>query len=986
MEEFYNIFTSEIRVKILEILQKESLSYSDLLTKLDFNTTGKLNFHLKSLQGLLEKNDLGLYRLTEKGKQFLQIYRLNQSIIAGEVPLTSISPTQEKKTGIHRVGIILCTCMASLCQSIGGDHPPIETIRVLIETLSEISGVVSVKVFDHLCQVRSQKEITDWIQSHYINRIVVAACSPHLHEHLFAEIFRDVFPLSKVEFVNLREQVTWVNDPDHKDNGPVKEKIALLIEAAVARAKLQSEIQSQQFTVEKAVAIIGSGIAGINLAKNLAAAGVPKIYLIESTPTLGGKVIRWSEIAGFNDCCACILSEEMVDLATWKSIEILTFTDIKDIRGVVGNYLLDLNVNVRYVDPERCRACQACVQVCKEGGNLREDEFDFNLKKRAVIDFPFAYAFPYLPYINRNDLQRCEKCRKCEEVCKKKAINFSTQPFERTVKVGAIVFAIGADINDSFPELNEKWGENVMTAAQFERMLSVDGPTGGKILTRQGTVPRNVAIIQCAGPMTSCNRFCCLTARKYSEAVKKQLGPEGAVAIFYDLDHVPPTRLDELLLSRPSESLSNFSWNNASTYHRDALPPGGGGSEFLTLYKTYKDKPAGNMIAHGGFPMGLPVSQEEGHLVRKIRIDPVDPHEPKPGCLELWSCNVNGTPTNNYWPAKANASGRTFSKQRVTYLKERPGEEPEEEYYEADLVILNTGLKPTEDIKRFKSILDFNLAGDGYIYPESLPSGVFAVGTVTGPKGYRDVLDEVNETFVKVLRFINVSKSTESQAMVEVNNENCSMCGLCLRVCPYNALKLSKDKKKITLDLLSCKACGLCVVTCPAKALEHPYNSTDKLMASIDVLAKYSRNPKAIAFCCRSCGYAASDEAGRSRLPYHTNVFILPVPCMGRLDANFILHAFEVGFDSVFAIGCHEANCRYISGVTSLKNRIDLLRTAFPTLTDKIIHVECSAVEGSHLANEINRHMEKLQKPQNSQKQQKSPGRLPGIKEGTEAS
>ncbi|HMF32269.1 MAG TPA: 4Fe-4S binding protein, partial [Candidatus Lokiarchaeia archaeon] len=781
-------------MKILEMLGKESLSYSDLMSRLNFETTGKLNFHLKALAGLIDKNDTGLYRLTDKGKQYFQIYRLNQSILQGETSLNVLASPNEKKAGIHRVGIILCTCMASLCQSIGGNMPPAETIKALTEKLGEIPGVVSVKIFDHLCQVRSQKEITDWIQANYINRIVVAACSPHLHEHLFAEIFRDVFPLGKVEFVNLREQVIWVNDPDRQDNGPVKEKIALLIEAAVARSKLQAEIQEQQFSVEKAVAIIGSGIAGISLAKNLASAGIPKIYLIDSAPTLGGKVIRWSEIAGLNDCCACVLSEEMVDLATWESIEILTFTDIRDIRGVMGNYLLDLNVKMRYVDPERCRACQMCVQVCRNEGNLREDEFEFGLKNRAIIDFPFPYAFPYLPYVNRDDIARCQECKKCEDVCKKRAINFDAQPVERTIKVGAIVFAIGADFNNSYPELNAEWGENVLTAQQFERMLGVDGPTSGKILTRQGTTPERIAILQCAGPMAACNRFCCLTARKYSEAIKKQLGPETDIRIYYDLNRVPPTRLDEVLLSRPSESLSNFLWNDATTYHGVNVKTGSGSQQFLTLYKKYKQNPAGTMIAHGGFPMGLPVSREEGHLVRNLRVDPLDPHEPEQQGPAVWMCNVNGTDVKDIWPPKVNAESLSFSKQRVAYLKEKLGGEPEEDYFDADLVIVNCGLKPTEDIKEFKAILDFNLASDGFIYPESLPSGVFAVGTVTGPKGYRDVLDEVNETFVKILRFINVAKSTESQAAVEINNDRCSLCGLCLKVCPYNALKWSKDK------------------------------------------------------------------------------------------------------------------------------------------------------------------------------------------------
>lgn len=935
------------------INQEGQIAYSDLFKRLKLSTTGKLNFHLKALKSLLKKSDDG-YQLNAKGRTLLQIYELNEKIFAGEVSMKELagSAAVEQRTGIHRIGVILCTCRGDLCNCIGGrgvEGGATETLKRLKRRVSKFEGVVSVKTFDHLCQVRSQKVIDDWIQHNYINRVVVAACSYHLHEHLFSELFRGAsdFALSNVEFVNLREQVCWVNSKDQPGDGRLMKKMELLIKAAVERCALQGDIQRREFTIEKSVAILGGGIAGINLAKNLASAGIPKIYLVDSAPTLGGKVIRWSNIAGLNDCCACILSEEMVDLATaGDHIEILAHAQVKDITGFMGNYQLDLEVKRRFVDTTKCHACQACAIRCQELDHMRPNEFEFNLTQRPVIDFPFSHAFPYLPFINRENLAECLACKECVKVCKDHAIDFSAAPFLRSIRVGAVVFAIGAEINSVYPEYHLAGGENVLTAAQFERLLSVDGPTGGEILKRDGTPPESVAIIQCAGPMDHCNQFCCQTARKYSDAIKTQRGKDVTITIYYDVTRLPPVREHEPYNVTGAESLSAF-YSNL----RYLVEKAEEGEEVTELKPTAND----------GIPTGLPVHHEEGKQVKNLKVVPLDPHAPKHGYRTTPTC-VATAGLERPWAPKFDESGQVFSRQKlryeIQYSQNQPAFTREDS---ADLVILNNGFRPNPDIQRFKQILDFNLTSDGYIYPDSLPSGVFAVGAVTGPKGYRDVLNETNEVFVRLLRFLNSPFTTESQAIVEVRTEGCSKCGICVGTCPYSALKWRtvEGEEKLTLDLLSCKGCGLCVVSCPTKAIEHPYFSTDKILKTIDILAEFPGKPKAIAFCCKSCGYAASDEAGRSRIQYHTNVFIVPVPCMGRLDANFILHAFVRGFDVVFCIGCHEGNCRYITGVSSLKERIELLKSTFPGLANRIVHVQVSAVEGQKFANRINTTMER---------------------------
>ena len=157
---------------------------------------------------------------------------------------------------------------------------------------------------------------------------------------------------------------------------------------------------------------------------------------------------------------------------------------------------------------------------------------------------------------------------------------------------------------------------------------------------------------------------------------------------------------------------------------------------------------------------------------------------------------------------------------------------------------------------------------------------------------------------------------------IEINLELCGLCGLCLKACPYNAITFEVDK--LNIDKFKCKGCGTCVSVCPTNALSMNIDSSEKILKSIEIFSKFKKSPKIIAFCCRSCGYAAADDAGLKKITYCPNIFIVQVPCTGRVDSSFIVRSFELGFDGIMIIGCRKNSCRYIDGIEKVRKKVHL--------------------------------------------------------------
>ncbi len=834
--DLYSILSHEFRRKILLLLEKEGyISYTDLMVKLGLDQTGQLNFHLKKLGSLINKNNKSYY-LTEDGKRVLRILNLNKRILSGE----EIDYLDSKGSGINRIGVIICNCNTEISNVININH--------LENYANKLTNVVSVKILENLCQEKNLDKIANWVKNNYLNKVVIAACSPKTHQHIFERIFQEVIDNANIEIANIREQCCWVHHSNMRniDHLLALKKAHLLIEAAVERVKLQKEVKIKRVEVEKSCAILGGGIAGMTLALNLARAGI-KVYIIEKTPTLGGKVARWHRIYKMGDCSICFISELIGEIVKEKNIEIFTNTEVKNVSGEVGNFIIDLIRKPRYIDEKKCTGCKQCIEIC---GIEKVNQYEFGLNNRKVIYIPFPNAYPYAPIIDEEDLKNCLNCRICERACVNSAIDLNQKSEDIKIKVGAKVIAIGADLYSELDAYHYNPKNNIITSSEFERILSSDGITDGNILRiSDKKPPKTISIIQNVGPSKSKENFMDPVAYKYLSCIKVK-NPDCKVNVFYDLSKIKNN--DEYILKSTDPKF---------------------------------------------------------HYSKNIKIENEN--------------NQNIVITNS-------------------------------EKFPSDLIILNLNLIPNKDLKKFRKTMDFTLDDRGFMSEETLASGIYGVGTIFGPLNYHSTISTANNVAVEIISLLSQNYLISEFAGIEINELKCGLCRLCVQSCPYNAIIIEGDK--INIDKFKCKGCGTCVSVCPTNAIDLNIDTSEKILKTIEVFSKFNKKPKIITFCCKSCGYAAADDAGLKKLFYHPNVFIIKVPCTGRIDTEFILKSFEVGFDGVMVIGCRKDACRYIDGIQKVQKKVNLLKKVLgPRLSRRIIIKNLNAVEGAKFSNTINK-------------------------------
>jgi len=273
--------------------------------------------------------------------------------------------------------------------------------------------------------------------------------------------------------------------------------------------------------MEGRVLVIGGGIAGIQTSLDLTELGF-KVYLVEKTPSIGGRMAQLDKTFPTNDCSLCILAPKMVEVFRNPNIELMTYHEVQKVSGEPGNFTVTVLKKPRYVDESKCKGCGDCAKKCPkiEVGNI----FDMNLGKRRSVYIPFPQAVPPIYLIDPDMCLKLTRgvCGVCEKVCEAKAIDFEQKPQEIELNVGAIVVATGFDMPTE--ELSSRWGyqyKNVVSALEYERILCASGPFGGHVLRRSDEKePEIIAFVQCAGSrdlhenVPYCSSVCCMYTAK----------------------------------------------------------------------------------------------------------------------------------------------------------------------------------------------------------------------------------------------------------------------------------------------------------------------------------------------------------------------------------------------------------------------------------------------------------------------------------------
>ncbi len=422
-----------------------------------------------------------------------------------------------------RIGVYVCHCGTN----IAGVVDPEE----LAEYAKTLPNVVLAKDYRFMCSDPGQEMIKEDIKEQNLNRVIVAACSPRLHEPTFRVVCEEA-GLNQFLFeqANIREHDTWVH---MREPEKALEKAKDLIRIAVAKVAELEPLEVQKVKVTPVCLIVGAGIAGMSAALDVANAGF-KVHLVEKSPTIGGRMAQIDKTFPTMDCSACILTPKMVEVARHPNIEIHSYSEVKDVEGYVGNFKVTIVEHPKYVLADKCTGCGECDEICPV---YVPNEFEEGFGSRKAIYIPFPQAVPNIYTI---DMEKCIECKLCVKVCEPEAIDFNQQEKEIELDVGTVIIATGYDVFTPFEMPQFGYGRlpNVITSMELERLLSSFGPTGGKVVVPSThEKPKRIAFIQCVGSRDQrlfpyCSRICCTYSVKHARQIKEKY-PDTEIFIFY---------------------------------------------------------------------------------------------------------------------------------------------------------------------------------------------------------------------------------------------------------------------------------------------------------------------------------------------------------------------------------------------------------------------------------------------------------------------
>jgi len=424
-----------------------------------------------------------------------------------------------------KIGVYVCDC--------GFNIAGVVNVPEVVNYAKGLRGVAVAREYKYMCSSPGQETIQKDIREKGLNRVVVASCSPHLHESTFRRAAESAgMNPYLVHMVNIREQVSWVT----KGRDEATEKAKSLVAAGVARVARHSPLERREVPVRGEVLIMGGGIAGIQAALTAAEAG-HHVYLVEREPSIGGHMARFDKTFPTLDCAACILTPKMTAVKNHANITLLSYSEVVAVDGYVGNFKVKVRRKPRYVDEAKCVGCFECIEECVYKTPKFSSEFELGLGKRKPIYIPFPQAVPLVAVI---DPETCIEfktghCKKtCVEACgDRNAIDFKQQEQFVELDVGAIIVSTGFQVFDASRMTNYGYGRypDVYNALEVERLAASNGPTGGEIVLRNGKKPSSVAIVHCVGSRDEnynpyCSKVCCMYSLKLAHLVKERTGAE----------------------------------------------------------------------------------------------------------------------------------------------------------------------------------------------------------------------------------------------------------------------------------------------------------------------------------------------------------------------------------------------------------------------------------------------------------------------------
>jgi len=666
-----------------------------------------------------------------------------------------------------KIGVYVCHC--------GINIGSVVDVPAVVEHALSLPGVAVAREYTYMCSDPGQNLVKDDIKNEGLNRVIIASCSPRMHEPTFRKTLKEAgLNPYFLEMANIREQVSWV----HEDHAEATEKAKKLVEAAVAKALLLEALEEKEVDVIPSCLVIGAGIAGIQAALDIADAGF-KVYVVEKTPSVGGHMSQLDKTFPTLDCSACILTPKMVDVANHPNIELMTYSQVEEVTGFVGNFKAKIRKKARYVDFSKCTGCGVCAENCRLAGRI-PSEFDEAMGNRSAIYLPFPQAVPAKYTI---DPERClqlskGKCGKegpaCAEACTAGAVNFEQEDEMVEIECGTIIVATGYDVFDAARKPEYGWSDydNVITGLEFERLVSASGPTGGKPLLGRdkkgegGYLPTKVAFIHCVGSRDKsvgneyCSRVCCMYLAKQAHLIRDKL-PDADITVYYMDVRAFGKGFEEFYDRVRREGVQYVRGNPSEIYKKNVDP------EDHTLIIKVEDTLTATALEAEADMVVLGVGLEPRKDVREI--------------IDLF---------------KLSQSADGF------FLEAHPK------------------LRPVD----------------------TASDGIYLAGCCQGPKDIPDTVAQAKAAASSALILLAYGKAKVEAQISFVSKDECRGCGFCVEVCPFGAIELVDENRmgnivKVALvNEVLCKGCGSCAAACLSGAIQPRSYKDEQILPQIAVL------------------------------------------------------------------------------------------------------------------------------------------------------
>ncbi len=542
--------------------------------------------------------------------------------------------SSEDKKPKERIGVYICHCGSN----IAGVVNVADVSKWAGDNLAN-QGVVVSRDYKFMCSSLGQELIQKDIKEQKLTRVVVAACSPHLHEPTFRTACKGAGMNPYLcELVSIREQDSWV----HTDKIAATEKAKAIVAGGVSRVVHHEPLIPLKVPIHPATLIVGGGIAGIQATLEIADAGFP-VYLVEREPSIGGHMAQFDKTFPTLDCSACILTPKMVLVGNHPNVTLLTYSEVQKVDGYVGNFTVTIRKGARYVKTADCTGCGICWEKCPK--KVIDDKFEAGLGYRKAVYTPFPQAVPKYPVIDDINCTYFQKgtCKACEKFCPTNAIDFTQKDEIMTVEVGNIILATGWDLFDARRVPNYGYGRlaNVFTNMEFERLSNSAGPTGGNIVLRDGkTTPKSVGIVHCVGSRDKnynnyCSAICCMQSLKFAHLVHEKTG--ATVYNFY-IDIRTPAKAYDEFYQRIIEEGTLFVRGKVAEITDAARNPGEEGKLIIQVEDTLVGKqrriPVDMVILSSGLEpragskevaktFGISCSADGWYIERHPKLDPV---------------------------------------------------------------------------------------------------------------------------------------------------------------------------------------------------------------------------------------------------------------------------------------------------------------------------------------------------------------------------